>query len=49
MYRITANIIISLLNYHIMIMSSEGHEDEDSNRGEAVAQEQQRISEEGKR
>ena len=32
-----------------MIMSSDGHDDEDLNRGEAVAQEQQRISEEGKR
>ena len=42
----TANIIISLCWIIIMIMSSE---DEDLNRGEAVAQEQQRITEEGKR
>ncbi len=32
-----------------MIMSSEGHEDEDLNRGEAVAQEQKRINEETER
>jgi hypothetical protein len=32
-----------------MIMSSEDHEDEDLNRGDVVAQEQQRIIEEGKR
>ena len=38
-----------MLNYHIMIMSSEGHEDEDSNRGDVVAQEQQRIIEQTKR
>jgi hypothetical protein len=38
-----------MLNYHIMIMSSEGHEDEDSNRGDVVAQEQQRIIEQTER
>jgi hypothetical protein len=32
-----------------MIMSSEGHEDEDLNRGEAAAQEQKRINEETER
>ena len=38
-----------MLNYHIMIMSSEGHEDEDSNRGDVVAQEQERIIEQTER
>ena len=32
-----------------MIMSSDGHEDEDSNRGDVVAQEQQRIIEQTER
>ena len=32
-----------------MIMSSEGHKDEDLNRGDVVAQEQQRINEETER
>jgi hypothetical protein len=32
-----------------MIMSSEGHEDEDLDRGEAVTQEKQRISEQTER
>ena len=48
-YRMTANIIILLCSIIIMIMSSESHEDEDLNRGEAVAQEQQRISEQTER
>jgi hypothetical protein len=32
-----------------MIMSSDGHDDEDLNRGEAVAQEQQRITDQTER
>ena len=32
-----------------MMMSSEGHEDEDLNRGDVVAQEQERINEETER
>ena len=32
-----------------MMTSSEGHEDEDLNRGDVVAQEQQRINEETER